>query len=81
MGCSVGGIVVGNEGFGRMCTASDEHSVTGLVSRPESRRWLVMQPRRTLYWRRVIRWSEERGNMMLIEDCLSDLAGFVVAGW
>ena len=53
----------------------------GVDLRRERRRRLVRQPRRTLNWRRVIRWSGESGKMILAEGDGSKMAGFGVAGW
>ena len=68
-------------GIGRTCRAAVEHSSTGVVWTPESKRRLVRQARRTLNWRRVIRWSEERGKIILTGGGLQNGAKFGVVGW
>ena len=68
-------------GVGRMCSAAVEHSSTGVVWRPESKRRLVRQARRALNWRRVIRWSEERGKIIFTDGGLQNGAEFGVVSW
>lgn len=53
-----------DDGLGRVRSASDEQSLFKGGFIPLKRSWrLIWEARRTLNCRRVIKWSEERGNM------------------
>lgn len=60
----------GPGGFLKTRRAAEEQSSTGTESaaRPNIRWRLTRVARRALYWRRVMRWSDERGNTILADE-------------
>ena len=60
-------VVDSGAGSVRICKTAEPHSsgIFATSTRSRSLRF-ARQARRTLYWISVIRWSEERGNRMLV---------------
>jgi hypothetical protein len=74
VGHNAGGIWLGNDGSGKTLRVSTEQDV--IERRGDRILMLIIVARKTLYWRRVMRWSGQRGKIILCGVCLAGVPIF-----